>query len=290
MAGARAGVGQASVIISSRPLWQIRLVRGLPRYLVCALAAAGIAASARFAIAPPRPAAPQRAQAAPEPADLAAQGYAALFARRYLTWNGSEPLASTRSLESFAGTTMEADTGLRLPPSGEQRVEWVEIVQARVPLPGEHVYTVAAQTDTAGLVYLTVSVQRGAGGSLALADYPAFVGPPAYAAARPQGRLRDVNNPALGAVVERALRNYLAGSEANLAADLTSDAHVSVPRLGLTLESVGRLRWAPGGGAVVTSVRAMDARGVHYSLAYELDVAQTAGRWEVSAVQTEPGA
>jgi hypothetical protein len=34
----------------------------------------------------------------------------------------------------------------------------------------------------------------------------------------------------------------------------------------------------------------MDARGVHYSLAYELDVAQTAGRWEVSAVQTEPGA
>jgi hypothetical protein len=193
-------------------------------------------------------------------------------------------------LESFAGTTMETDAGLRLPPSGEQRVDWVEVVQAREPLPGEHVYTVAAQTDTAGLLYLTVGVQRAADGSLALADYPAFVGPPAYAAARPQGHLREVNDPALQAVVERALRNYLAGSAANLAADLTRDAHVSVPRLGLTVESVGRLRWAPGGGAVVASVRAMDPRGVHYSLAYELDLAQTAGRWEVSAVQTEPGA
>ena len=53
---------------------------------------------------------------------------------------------------------MEADAGLELPASGEQHVEWAEVVQAREPAPGEHVYTVAAQTDTAGLLYLTVAV------------------------------------------------------------------------------------------------------------------------------------
>jgi hypothetical protein len=290
IADARVSAGRAKVIVNSRPLWRIRLVRGLPRYLVCALAIAGIAASVRFAVAPPRPRVPAPVSLDSERADRAAEGYAALFARRYLTWTASEPLGSVRALESFAGPTMEADAGLRLPPGGEQHVEWVEIVQAREPLPGEHVYTVAAQTDTAGLVYLTVSVQRSANGSLALADYPAFIGPPAYAPARPPARAPEVTDAALQTVVERALRNYLAGSESNLAADLTSGARVSLPRLGLSAESIGRLRWAPGGGAVVASVQALDGRGVHYSLSYELDVTRAAGRWEVSAVQMEPSA
>ncbi|TMM20348.1 MAG: conjugal transfer protein [Actinobacteria bacterium] len=280
--------GRGAVIIRSRPLWQIRLLRGLPRYLLSALAAAGIVASARFAIAPPRPRLLAPAPVGPEPADRAAEGYAALFARRYLSWTGSEPLSSARALAPFAGAAMEADAGLRLPPSGEQHVEWVEVVQAREPQPDEHVYTVAAQTDTAGLVYLTVSVQRQADGSLALAGYPAFVGPPAYGAARTRGQLREVTDVALQTVVERALRNYLAGSESNLAADLTGDARVSLPRLGLTVLSVGHLHWAAGGGAVLALVQAQDGRGVRYALDYEVDVARPAGRWEVSAVQMEP--
>ena len=119
--------GRGAVIIRSRPLWQIRLLRGLPRYLLSALAAAGIVASARFAIAPPRPRLPAPAPVGPEPADRAAEGYAALFARRYLSWTGSEPLSSARALAPFAGAAMEADAGLRLPPSGEQHVEWVEV-------------------------------------------------------------------------------------------------------------------------------------------------------------------
>jgi hypothetical protein len=255
-----------------------------------ALALWGIAASIRLTLAPPRSHASASPPVQRERADRAAEGYAALFARRYLTWNGAEPLASARLLEPFAGNAMEANLGLRLPPSGEQRVEWAEVVQAREPASGEHVYTVAAQTDSAGLVYLTVSVRRGANGSLALADYPAFVGAPAYGLAEPQGRLPEVTDVTLQTVVERALRNYLAGSESNLAADLTSGARVSLPRLGLTLASMGRLHWAAGGGAVIASVLAQDGRGVHYSLAYELDVARTAGRWEVSAVQAEPNA
>lgn len=281
--------GSARVLISSRPLWQIRVLRGLPRYLVCALATAGILASARFAIAPPRPKV-SPPPPGPEPPDRAAEGYAALFARRYLTWTGSEPLASARALETFAGAAVEASAGLRLPASGEQRVEWVEVVQAREPLPGEHVYTVAAQTDTAGLLYLTVSVRRAPDGALSLAGYPAFVGAPAYAPARPRPELQEVTDAGLQTVVERALGNYLAASESNLAADLTSDARVSLPRLGLAVDSIARLHWAPGGGAVLAAVQARDGRGVHYSLEYELDVTRANGRWEVSAVQMEPNA
>jgi hypothetical protein len=290
MVDARADAERGGVFIRSRPLWQIRLASGLPRYLLCALAAAGILASARFAIAPPRARVSPPPPIAAEPADRAAEGYAALFARRYLTWTGSEPLASVRALEPFAGPAMEADVGLRLPPGGEQHVEWAEVVQGRQPLPDEHVYTVAAQTDTAGLLYLTVSVLREADGSLALADYPAFVGPPAYGPARSPGQPREVTDAALQTVVERALRNYLAGSDSNLSADLASDARVSLPRLGLTVQSIGRLHWAVGGGAVLALVQAQDGRGVHYSLEYELDVARAAGRWEVSAVQMEPNA
>jgi hypothetical protein len=37
-------------------------------------------------------------------------------------------------------------------------------------------------------------------------------------------------------------------------------------------------------------VQAQDARGARYTLAYELDVARVQGRWEVSAIQTNPDA
>jgi hypothetical protein len=85
-----------TVTIATRPLWQLRLAGDLPRYLLYALCLAGLAASARFAIAPPRPAAGAMTRPAPPPPDLAAEGYASLFARRYLTWDAAEPQASER--------------------------------------------------------------------------------------------------------------------------------------------------------------------------------------------------
>jgi hypothetical protein len=223
-------------------------------------------------------------------ADPGAEGYAALFARRYLTWNAAEPGASERALEPFIGSAMEPDVGLRLPARGEQRVEWAEVVQTREPLAGEHVYTVAAQTDTAGLLYVTVGVVRTVNGSLALAGYPAFVGAPASGPASSPGRLREVADPALVTIVERALRNYLGASAGELAADLTSGARVSLPTLALDLQSVQRLDWCPDGRSVLAVVQAQDGRGVQYLLAYELDVVRLQGRWEVSAVQTDPNA
>jgi hypothetical protein len=164
------------------------------------------------------------------------------------------------------------------------------VVQEREPVSGEQVYTVAAQTDDAGLQYLTVSVVRTAGGSLALGGYPAFVGGPATGPAQTQGHLREVDEPALATVVERALRNYLSASGSELAADLANEARISLPAEALSLEAVQRLDWAPGVGAVLAVVQAQDARGARYTLAYELDVAQVQGRWEIAAIQTDPDA
>jgi hypothetical protein len=281
--------GRSTLTITTSPLWRIRIARELPRYLLFSLATAGLAASARFAIAPPRPA-PPAASHQPASPDRAAEGFATLFTRRYLTWNAADPLAGQRDLQIFAGPGMEPDAALQLPANGQQRVEWAEVVQQREPAAGEHVYTLAAQTDTAGLLYLTVSVARAADGRLALTGYPSIVGPPASGPAQAPARSREVVNPMLATVVQRALRNYLAASAAELAADLTSGARVSFPGVPLTLISMPRLDWSPDRRSVVAVVQARDGRGVQYTLEYEVDVAQLAGRWEVSAVQVDPGA
>jgi hypothetical protein len=280
---------RATLTISTSPLWVIRIARELPRYLLCALALTGLAASARFAIAPPRPVA-QAASRSPAAPDRAAEGFATLFARRYLTWDAADPLASQRALQAFTGAGVEAGAGLQLPGSGRQRVEWAEVVQQREPATAQHVYTLAVQTDAAGLIYLTVSVARAPDGSLMLAGYPSIVGPPASAAAQAPTRRREVADPTLATVVQRALRNYLAASAGELAADLTSGARISLPVLPLTLVSMQRLDWSADRRSVMAVVQARDARGVQYTLAYEVDVVEVAGRWEVSALQVDPNA
>jgi hypothetical protein len=288
----RSSTANAQVRIGTRPLWQLRLTREWPRYLLSALAIAGLAASARFAIDPPRPPSAKVTAPGPPPADLAAEGFAAQFARSYLTWSAAEPQAHEAALALFAGPGIDPDAGLQPPSSGEQRVEWAEVVQARelelAPGRPEHVYTVAVQTDDAGVQYLTVSVVRTAGGALALGGYPAFVGAPATGPAQTEAHLREVSEPALATVVGRALRNYLAASGSELAADLTAGAHVSLPAAALGLESVQHLDWVPGMGAVIAVVAAADTRGARYTLAYELEVVRVQGRWEVSAIQVNP--
>ncbi|MGA2165283.1 MAG: conjugal transfer protein [Solirubrobacteraceae bacterium] len=254
------------------------------------LALAWVVASARFALDPPRAALPAALLRRPAAEDLAAEGFATLFARAYLSWEAQHPEARERALAPFVGPGMDTDAGLQPPPSGEQRVQWAQVVQQRSPLAGEILYTVAADTDTAGLLYLTVSVVHEPGGSLALAGYPALVGPPASGPAHTSvdGHLREVSEPALTTVVERALRNYLAGSPTELAADLAPGARVSLPGIELALQSLQSLQWAPGAGSVLALVQAHDQRGTSYTLAYELDVLRAQGRWEISAIQMDP--
>jgi hypothetical protein len=282
--------GHGGVDMRALPIWRVRLVRELPRYAALALAGFGVLASARFAIAPPRPAGGPAPAAAAPAVDRSAEAYAALFARRYLTWDAAEPLGDQQALEPFVGSQLEPAAGFLPPPSGAQRVEWVEVVGSREAAPGQTVYTVAAQTVPAGLLYLTVGVTRSQAGRLALTGYPALVGPPSSQPAIAAPVLREVGDPGLQLVVKRALTNYLADAGTDLAADLTGRATVSAPTLPLELMTVSREGWAPGGGSVIATVQADDERGARYTLSYELDVTRAQGRWEVSAIQTDPDA
>jgi hypothetical protein len=271
-------------------MWRIRLGRELPRYALTALSLMGLLATARLAIAPPRAAVTARPAVAQRP-DVAAEAYAQLFARSYLTWEGNEPEAHQRALARFVGPGMESGAGLQPPPGGEQRVLWTEVAQERTTSSGGHIYTIAAQTDSAGLAYLAVGVGRAADGALQLTGYPALVGGPAAGPPAAAPSLREVRDRSLQVVVERALRNYMDGSSSELAADLTADAHVSLPAQPLNLLSIQRLVWsAEGGGAVNALLQAEDARGARYTLAYELEMARVGGRWEVGAIEMDPDA
>ena len=277
---------QAHVSVRAYRTWRLRLRAGAPRYVLMAVSLFGIAASARYAIDPPRPAGTGSVRSLSGAPDRGAEAYAVLFARRYLTWSGTESTAGA-DLESFTGGAMESDAGLVVPPGVVQNVLWAEIVQAREPLVGHHVYTVAAQTSSGGLLYLTVGVTRMSSGVLALAGYPAFVGPPASAPAPAAAPGPAVGEPALEVVVRRALGNYISASASELAADLAAGAEVSLPTNPLTLDAIGHPTWTEG-SAVEVSVQASDTRDVRYSLTYELDVVRVHGRWEISAIQTDP--
>ena len=278
----------ASVKLTSRSLWRIRLAGSLSRILVQGAAVLGLLASARYAIAPPKPPSPHAALSSGVPLDRGAEGFASLFARIYLTWSSSDLEARRRALAPYLNSSMEAEAGLQPPERGEQRVLSSEVVQARFAPAGDRLYTVAAQTDSDGLLYLTVAVERGPDGSLALAGYPALVGAPAWTGAASPRDLPEVENAPLATVVKRALRNYLAGAGSELDADLLAGAHVSLPGAALSMQTLDSLAWSAAGRAVVAQVRARDGRGATYTLAYELDVVSRAGRWEIAAIQTDP--
>src|SRR4051812_26483846 len=192
-------------------LWRLRADLSLTRWLVTAAAIAGIVTTVRLTLWPPTP----RIAAAPPQAatDLAAEGFAEQFARTLLTFDASHPDARRRALAVFAGAGLDPDAGLVPPPSGSQQVQWARVVQQRDPRPGEHVYTVAIQTNHAGLLHLAVDVRRDRDGILRLGGYPALVGASASAPVRsdPDAGLRDVDDADLQATIARGLGNYLAG-------------------------------------------------------------------------------
>ena len=249
----------------------------------------GLAASARVPIAPPRARrwfrrSTRRLRLPIPPQPGTPRGLRA----PYLTWSSAEPDASAQALRPFVGGAMEPAAGLVLPPAGEQHVEWLELVQAREPSAGRHVYTVAARTDSTGLVFLSVGVARAADGALTLTGYPAFVGAPASAPA--QIELTPGKSPTRRSRPSRRARcaTSLRRSATELAADLAPNARISVPTVALALQSVQGLDWASDRRSVVAVVQARDGRGAQYTLAYELDVAREQGRWEVSAIETDP--
>lgn len=278
---------RAGIRLETRPLWRLRVSASLTRWVLYVTAAVGVAACARFAIAPPR------AKVVPAPpavvADRGAEGFATLFARRYLTWAAASPAVHQQGLAEFVGGAVDPDAGLGVPPRGSRRVDWTEVVQDRTAGPAEHVYTVAADTGGSTPTYLSIDVVRDRAGELQLGRYPAVIGAPVVrpAAALDSGGDGEVSDPNVSTVVERALRNYLAGSAQNLAADLAAGSLVATPPQRLALDRLEALRAARGGGVLAT-LAAHDGGGATYTLTYQLDLLHTGGRWLVGAIQSDP--
>ena len=280
-------MSESSVRISTRPMWLMRLGRRGARLLVALVALSGCAAAARAAIAPPRP--PAARPATGPAADLGEESFAELFARRYLTWDAANPALHEQGLAPFTGSGIDPDAGVVPPASSSEQVLWTGVAQSRPGPDGERVYTVAVDTDAAGLEYLAVPVVRIGGGRLALGGYPAFVGPPATGPfADVTASLPQLTAAGLSVVVTRALRNYLSDAGLNLAADLTPGARVALPPQPLTLDDVTALRWSSADQSVLAQVVATDPRGAQYTLVYEIAVAHEPSRWEVSAIEIDP--
>jgi hypothetical protein len=130
-------------------LWRHRIAVESRRYLAFAVALAGIAASLRYAIAPPG-LRTRRVGRVGETQDRPAEGFALIFARRYLQWRASMPRPGAESLASFTAGVLEPAAGLVMLPRGVQRVQWSSVVGSREPQPGYHVYTGGTQAQGGG--------------------------------------------------------------------------------------------------------------------------------------------
>jgi hypothetical protein len=243
------------------------------------------------------PSAPSTAPAVSgPPLDYAEQSYALAFSQAYLTFDGARPGEREEALAPFAASGFEIGVGFSPPQAGSQRVQWAAVAQVQRPLAGGVIITVAAKlSTTAQPVYLSVPVDRGQGGAIYLAGYPSFVGPPlsTTGTTTDQGG-EPVDEGEVSALVKRALANYLAGDAENLAADLAGAATVTLPTNQLRLEGVEQLVWVDGagGGAVLATISATDARGGTYTLRYEVGVGRSGAAdprlgpgWRVTYVQ-----
>ena len=162
----------------------------------------------RSAAAAGRPCAGLRARAA----NLEAQWFALRFARAYMTFT-ADPAVRERALAPFIASGGDPDAGAT--PAGGQRVAWAQIAAER-DLGAQRDYTVALATGSGALRYLVVALTPAPGGGETLAHYPALVGgagPRPGRSARRRGTSPTLPAGALATVIDRALRNYLAGSD-----------------------------------------------------------------------------
>jgi hypothetical protein len=266
------GARAAGVRVDSEGVRAARLRASAPRYLATGVLLVLLALGARTLIMP-TPAPPAWHPAAS--ADAPSEDFALQFARAYLTYDAGRPAERTRALAPFLSSDFDSDVGF-FASTGVQRVLWEDVASDQPALAGGRVVTVAAGVSTQRLpVYLSVTVNHERGRGLALVGYPSFVGAPAVdPQPNPESRVA-VEDKAVLAVVDRVVRNYLAGSAANLKADLTGDAVVTLPTVTLAVERVNRVEWVGdvGGGAVLATVTASDSRGADYTLTYELGIA-----------------
>jgi hypothetical protein len=272
---------RARVTLRRRRLWRIRLGLGLTRWVLYLVAITGIVATARNAV---EPTVRRTVAISTKPAsDARLAWFAVSFARAYFTW-APDPLVHQGDLAVFVASTEDQDVGLIPSPASAQRVAWAAVAAESTGPASIHDYTVAVATGR-GTQYLAVAVARGTGGRAFLARYPALVGAPGNAKAvnLDGGSLPAVTNGAASAVLERALPNYVDGSAENLSADLAPRALVQQAAAGLTLHSILRLALEPS-GSVLATVRAADLQGDTFTLAYQVSLVESHGRWEIARI------
>jgi hypothetical protein len=267
-----AGARQPRVVLERRSLASLRRGAAAFRILVALVATAGVAASARLAIAPP---APRVTVVRPQSTyDAAAAFSAEQFARSYLSW----------------GPGTGAGSGRRPASASSDSVSWLEIAATRAAGPDAAGYVVAADTSLHGVVYLELELAARGPGRYALTRYPAFVAapsPPGAAASLDGAELPALANGQLERVLRRALGHYLDDDRGDLAADLADGAAVSSPTLHLALRQIVRLAAEPT-GAVLATLVASDAQGNAYTLTYSVGVVLTGGRWELTSINPGP--
>lgn len=253
-----------------RTIRRSRALARAPRHIATAALAVLVCLGLRsLLLAPSAPVADTRPTAA---ADAPSEDLALRFARAYLSFDATDPAARAEALAPYV---QGGDAGF-LADHGSRRVLWEDVASEQPALRGGRVVTVAAGvSDQPAPIFLAVTVRHDPGRPLSIVGHPAIVGAPAIDA-HPAEPARDaVTDPEVAQVVERVLRNYLAGSARDLRADLTGDAQVTLPTVSLKVERVGPLEWisGPGSGAVLATAVAEDDHGDTWTLTYELGIA-----------------
>jgi hypothetical protein len=115
---------------------------------------------------------------------------------------------------------------------------------------------------------------------------PAIVGPPPVRTVAAVDSGVEVGDAALVAVVSRVLANYLRGQADNVAADMAPGVHVAVPGSRIAPRPIDTVTWLVPGHRVAVALSARLSTGVLVDLRYELGVARLAGRWVITAFES----
>ena len=269
--------------MSAVSLRSARMRAVAPRAILYVLVGILCLAGLRAALTGPPEAAP--ASTAPPPSvDIGVQAFAEAFARSYLSWDAANLEPRERALATFMSDDLDEDGGLIPRGGSSQDVDWTAAVGTQ-PSGSRSLVTVAAQTSD-GLKHVTVPVSRDGRGFLYVSAYPALIGPPATNVHAEQETEDEVEQEPLVVVAERAVRNYLNRSVANLRADLTPGAVVSLPAEPMRVDETSQVTWVNQPNRVAVEVEASQ-EGNTWTLRYELEVTKS-DRWYVRSLQVDP--
>ncbi|MCW2983820.1 MAG: hypothetical protein JWR63_1390 [Conexibacter sp.] len=210
------------------------------------------------------------------------EGFAEGFARAFLTFSPQDPGRRDRAMKLYGYVSDDAVTG-----TGATHVVWTSVVDSQARHGGGRVVTVLAD-DGRREWYLAVTVTLDRSGRRSIATAPALVGPPATRPDAVAPAELEVDDRGLRQVAERVVRHFLAGDQADLAADLARGATVTTPPVAARLASVDVITWVARPSRIAVAVTASAPDHLHFSLRYELQVIRLGGRWLVREVQVNP--